>query len=123
MASRTQLPLVRRAISVRRQERSERRQQLLWRLLGDPMSAVGNELALHVLSNQPHGLRDALAEGFASADREHGQRHFALLALFVLRDGDIDRSIRSETAAERVAARREALDVVPDDGLRQRRAR
>src|SRR5262245_58100299 len=70
---------LRRAIPVRSQEWSERLQQLLRCLLGDPVSAVGNDVAFHVLSNQPHGVGHAFAEGFASADGQYGQRQFALL--------------------------------------------
>src|SRR5262245_14519890 len=93
-----------RGLSVRRQEWGERCQQLLRRLLSNPVPAVRNDRALHVLSNQPHGVRDAFADGFASADGEHGQRQPALLALFVLRDRDVDRSIRRKTATQSVAA-------------------
>jgi len=79
-------------------------EQLLRRLLGDPVPAVGNNLAVHVLSNQPHGVRYAFTETLRSADGEHGQRQLALFALFVLRDGDVDRSIRRKTAPESIAA-------------------
>src|SRR5262245_64513101 len=90
----------RRRIPVRRQEWPEHRDQLLRRLLCDPVSAVGNDLAFHVVSNQPHRVRHAFADALASADGENGQRQLALLALRVLRDGDVDRSIRRETATE-----------------------
>src|SRR5262249_8532423 len=107
------------AIPVRRQERRDRCEQLLRRLLGDPVPALGNDLAFHVLSNQPHSARGAFAETFASTDGEHGQRQLALLALCVLRARDVDRSIGCKAAAQGVAARCEALDVVLDHRLWQ----
>src|SRR5262245_46788913 len=95
---------LRRGITVRRQEWGEHGQQLLRPFFSDPVPAVENDLALHVLSNQSHGVHDAFAERLASADGKHGQGQLALLALFVLRDGDVDRSVRRETAAQRIAA-------------------
>src|SRR5690349_7401169 len=93
------------AIPVRSQEWFERLQQLIRCLLGDPVSAGGNDRAFDIVSNQPHGVGHAFAEGFASADSEYRQRQLALLPLFVLRDRNVDRSIRGKTAAERVSAR------------------
>src|SRR5262249_57968580 len=91
---------LRPAIPVRSQEWSERLQQLLWRLLGHPVSALRNDLAFHVVSNQAHGVGHTIGDAFASTDGENRQRQPALLALPVLRDGDVDRSIRRETATE-----------------------
>src|SRR5262245_14515411 len=115
--------LLRRAIPVRSQEGRNRCYQLLRRLLSNPVSAVRDYLALHVVGNQAHGVRDAFAEGFAAPNCEDGQRQLVILPLLVLGDGDIDRPIRGKAATERVAARREAFDVVLHDGFRERRAR
>src|SRR4029077_6275709 len=45
----SELRSLRRAIPVRSQEWSERLQQLLWCLFGNPVSALGNDLGLHVV--------------------------------------------------------------------------
>src|SRR6185295_17337428 len=63
---------LRRVIPVRSQEWSERLQQLLGCLFGDPVSALGNDLGFHVVGHQPHGAGHAFAEGLASADGEYG---------------------------------------------------
>src|SRR5262245_35092619 len=72
---------LRRAIPVRSQEWSQRLQQLLRRLLGDPVAALGNDRAFHVVRNQSHGVGHAFAEGPAATDGEYGQRQLALLPL------------------------------------------
>src|SRR5215211_2992313 len=49
-----------RRVSVRGQERGQRRQQLVGRLLGEPVAGVGNDDALHVGREERHLVADEL---------------------------------------------------------------
>jgi hypothetical protein len=54
----------------RGQERGQRRQQLLGRLLSDPVTGAGNDQALHVIGDERHRVPDPFTGAFRPADHQ-----------------------------------------------------
>ncbi len=77
------------------------------------MAGAGNDQALHVVRDELHRVRDVVAEAHRAADRQHGHGQPLRLALRVLRDRGIERSVKPEAAAQGVGIG-ESTDVVLD---------
>src|SRR5262249_50645482 len=81
------------SVAIRGQERCQRRQQLLWRLLGDPVAAFGDDDTLHVVGDELHRADDAFADALSASNRKNRERQTAHLALSILRNGRVDRPV------------------------------
>src|SRR4051794_26020910 len=107
-----------RAVAVGGQERGQRRQHLLGSLLGDPVAGAGDDHALHVVRGGLHPVPDLFTPAFRSADRQDGHPKRPVLALRVLCQGRIERSVEPEAATQGVGVGEET-DVVVDHVLWQ----
>jgi hypothetical protein len=77
------------------------------------VAGAGNDQALHVVREELHRIADVFTVACRSADRQDGHGQPPGLALLVLCDGRIERSIGPEVAAQGVGLRDET-DVVRD---------
>jgi hypothetical protein len=78
------------------------------------VAAAGNDQTMHVVGGQLHRARGPLADAFRSADGQDGQGQPPFLALLVLRDGGIERTVGRKGAAQGVGIGGEQVYVVAD---------
>src|SRR5262249_59789130 len=105
--------LISRGLPVWGQKCGKRGQQLLGRLLGDPVAAAGEDYGLHVIGDEFHRVPGAFTGAFPAAHRQDGEGQPPGLALLVLRGAGGDGAVEPETAAQVIRVF-EDVDVVLD---------
>src|SRR5262249_9083076 len=101
-------------VPVRGKERGQCGDQLLWSLLGYPVSGTGKHYAFDVVGSEPHRCRDTFAAAFGPADRQDGHGQALMLPLSVLLDDVGEGPVQPEAPAQSVRSGCEKVDVVRD---------
>jgi hypothetical protein len=96
------------------EELGQRREQLLGRLLGDPVGGAGQNHALNVVRDELHRVGRAFAAAFLAADRQDGHGQPPRLPLFVLRGRRADGAVELKAAAQGFRVLGEQGDVIAD---------
>jgi hypothetical protein len=87
------------------------------------VAGAGNDNALHVVRGELHRVRAACTDAFGSADRQDGKGQSAGLAPLVLPNGDVERAVGREAAAQNLGVGGQGGGVVTAGGCPTARCR